>query len=241
MTFYTFSVIVSFMNHIFHIDNPFFRFMGNVADLVILNFLFLICCIPIVTIGASFTAAYYVALKKVRGEESYIARSFFHSFKQNFRQSTIIWLIFLFLGILLSFDFQIINTLEGSVSVILNYLMIVAVLFSIMIFLYVFPVLARFYNPIKITLKNALLMAVRHLPYTILMFGITAGFIFITFLNYTSLAYGLLIWIVIGFALIIFINSYFFRKVFDYYTPSEEQAPKKSELSCESSDMNKDR
>ena len=231
------------MNHIFQIDNPFFRFMGNVADLVILNFLFLICCIPIVTIGASFTAAYYVALKKVRGEESYIARSFFHSFKQNFRQSTIIWLIFLFLGILLSFDFQIIKSLEGSFAVILNYLMIVAAFFSIMIFLYVFPILARFYNPIKTTLKNALLMAVRHLPYTILMVAITAGFLFITFLNYTSLAYSLLIWIVIGFALIIFINSYFFRKIFDCYMPSEEQEQKISELSSEfseSSELDKD-
>lgn len=229
------------MNHIFQIDNPFFRFMGNVADLVILNFLFLICCIPIVTIGASFTAAYYVALKKVRGEESYIARSFFHSFKQNFRQSTIIWLIFLFLGILLSFDFQIIKSLEGSFAVILNYLMIVAAFFSIMIFLYVFPILARFYNPIKTTLKNALLMAVRHLPYTILMVAITAGFLFITFLNYTSLAYSLLIWIVIGFALIIFINSYFFRKIFDCYMPSEEQEQKISELSSESSELDKDK
>lgn len=229
------------MNHIFQIDNPFFRFMGNVADLVILNFLFLICCIPIVTIGASFTAAYYVALKKVRGEESYIARSFFHSFKQNFRQSTIIWLIFLFLGILLSFDFQIIKSLEGSAAVILNYLMIVAAFFSIMIFLYVFPILARFYNPIKTTLKNALLMAVRHLPYTILMVAITAGFLFITFLNYTSLAYSLLIWIVIGFALIIFINSYFFRKIFDCYMPSEEQEQKISELSSESSELDKDK
>lgn len=109
-----------------------------------------------------------------------------------------------------------------------------------MIFLYVFPILARFYNPIKTTLKNALLMAVRHLPYTILMVAITAGFLFITFLNYTSLAYSLLIWIVIGFALIIFINSYFFRKIFDCYMPSEEQEQKISELSSESSELDKD-
>ena len=211
------------MNRLFQIDNPFFRFMGNVADLVILNFLFLICCIPIVTVGASFTAAYYVAMKKVRGEESYIARSFFHSFKENFRQSTIIWLIFLFLGILVFFDFRIIGAMEGSVSAVLNYLMIVAVFFAVMVFLYVFPVLARFYNPVKVTLKNALLMSIRHLPYTILMIAITATFVFITFFDYFSLAYGLFIWLVIGFALIIFIHSYFFRKIFDCYIQPEER------------------
>ena len=76
--------------------------------------------------------------------------------------------------------------MEGSVSAVLNYLMIVAVFFAVMVFLYVFPVLARFYNPVKVTLKNALLMSIRHLPYTILMIAITATFVFITFFDYFS-------------------------------------------------------
>ena len=68
-------------------DNKFFTFMGRVADLCILNIICLICCIPIVTAGASITAMYYVTLKMVRNEEAYIVRSFFKSFKENIKQA----------------------------------------------------------------------------------------------------------------------------------------------------------
>lgn len=211
------------MSNLFNMDNPFFRFMGHVADLVILNFICLVCCIPIVTIGASVTAAYYVAMKKVRGEETYIVKTFFHSFKENFKQSTVIWLVFLILGILMTLDFRIVNAMEGTLALVMCYaLMIVAVITS-MIFLYVFPVLARFYNPIKATLKNALLMSIRHLPYTILMLAITVGSVLLTFLNTTTFVNGLFVWILLGVALIIFINAYFFRKIFDHYLPAAQE------------------
>ncbi|MGN1184899.1 MAG: DUF624 domain-containing protein, partial [Oliverpabstia sp.] len=76
------------MNNLFNPDNKFFTFMGKVADLMILNLLCIVCCLPIVTAGASITALYYVTLKIARNEETYIARGFFHSFKENFKQAT---------------------------------------------------------------------------------------------------------------------------------------------------------
>ena len=81
------------MDRLFNMDNKFFTVMGRVADLIMLNVVFLICCLPIVTIGASLTALHYVTLKMTRNEESYIIRSFFKSFKQNFKQSTLIWIL----------------------------------------------------------------------------------------------------------------------------------------------------
>ena len=81
------------MDRLFNMDNKFFTVMGRVADLIMLNVVFLICCLPIVTIGASLTALHYVTLKMARNEESYIIRSFFKSFKQNFKQSTLIWIL----------------------------------------------------------------------------------------------------------------------------------------------------
>ena len=67
------------MDRLFNMDNKFFTVMGRVADLIMLNVVFLICCLPIVTIGASLTALHYVTLKMARNEESYIIRSFFKS------------------------------------------------------------------------------------------------------------------------------------------------------------------
>ena len=71
------------MGKLFNIDSPVMRFLGKVADLMILNLVTLLCCIPVVTIGASLTAMHYVLLKMVRNEESYIVRSFFKSFKRD--------------------------------------------------------------------------------------------------------------------------------------------------------------
>ena len=63
------------MDRLFNMDNKFFTVMGRVADLIMLNVVFLICCLPIVTIGASLTALHYVTLKMARNEESSIIRT----------------------------------------------------------------------------------------------------------------------------------------------------------------------
>ena len=71
------------MGRLFNLDNPVMNALNKLADLIILNFLTMICCIPIFTIGASATALHYVALKIVRDEETYIIKGFFKSFRQN--------------------------------------------------------------------------------------------------------------------------------------------------------------
>lgn len=80
------------MSNFFNMDNGLFRALGKLADLMLLNILFLVCSLPIFTIGASFTAMYYVTLKLAENEEGYTPGAFLKSFKQNFKQATIIWL-----------------------------------------------------------------------------------------------------------------------------------------------------
>ena len=92
------------LSGIFNYDNPIWRFIGKFCDIMILNVLWLICCIPVVTVGAATTAVYYVTLKLVRDEEGPTIRSFFKSFKENFKQATVLWLIMLAVGALLGFD-----------------------------------------------------------------------------------------------------------------------------------------
>ncbi len=97
------------MGKFFDIDSPFIQFLNRVADLMILNFLVMICCLPIFTIGASYTAMHYVLLKMVRKEEGYLIRGFFKSFKQNFKQATLIWLGMLVLIAFFGVDFCILR------------------------------------------------------------------------------------------------------------------------------------
>lgn len=211
------------MRNIFNMDNGFFRALGRLADLMILNLVFILCCIPVVTIGAALTGMYYVTLKMAENEEGYIVKSFFKSFRQNFKQATVIWLILLIIGILFGFDFQILVNMEGSLANVMRILITAIAFLYLMLVIYVFPTLARFDNSIKTTMKNAFIMAIADLPRTVVMLVITAGSVFITFWNGYTLWYGLLVWILAGFSLVAYANSYFLKKVFAKYMPKESE------------------
>ena len=74
---------------IFEEGSPFQGFLNKVTDLLILNLVTLLLCLPVITAGAALTAMHYVLLKMVRGEEGYIVKSFFRAFKREFRQATV--------------------------------------------------------------------------------------------------------------------------------------------------------
>lgn len=215
------------MNRFFSMDNKFFVFMGKVADLCLLNLVCLACCIPIVTAGASITALYYVTLKMVRNEESYIFRSFFKSFKQNFRQATIIHLIMVAAAVLLYLDTNIVKVMGEPMSQIMSVIFAVFTLIYAMILLYLYPILAKFYNSVKNTFTNAILMAIRHLPYTIIMLIICALPLLIFFVPSLQMQMTLILLLLLfGMAVIAYLNSFFLVKIFDKYIPenSEEDA-----------------
>lgn len=201
--------------------------MGKVADLCLLNLVCLACCIPIVTAGASITALYYVTLKMVRNEESYIFRSFFKSFKQNFRQATIIHLIMVAAAVLLYLDTNIVKAMGEPMSQIMSVIFAVFTLVYAMILLYLYPILAKFYNSVKNTFTNAILMAIRHLPYTIIMLIICALPLLIFFVPSLQMQMTLILLLLLfGMAVIAYLNSFFLVKIFDKYIPenSEEDA-----------------
>ena len=162
------------MGRLFSLDSPLFSFLSKVADLIILNILVMICCIPIVTVGASLTALHYVVLKMVRNEDSYIVRSYFKSFKQNFRQATILWLIMLLIIAVYVGDFMIFTYSGVKFPTALVIAILALAIVLLMVAVYVFPVLSRFDNTIKNTVKNAFCMAILNLPKTILMVALMA-------------------------------------------------------------------
>ena len=210
------------MGRFFNMDNKFFVFMGKIADLCMLNLLCIICCIPIVTAGASLTALYYVTMKMVRNEEAYIFRSFFRSFKQNFKQATVINIIMLAAAALLYIDTNIAGKMGQPAGKILGMIFAAFTLLYVMILLYVYPLLAKFYNSVKNTFKNAILMAIRHLPYTILMLLICACPILILFIPSFQIQMSLIMLVILyGPAVIAYGNSHFFVRIFDKYIPEE--------------------
>lgn len=115
------------------------------------------------------TALHYVVLKMVRDEESYIVRSYFKSFKQNFKQATIIWLILLLVGAVLIGDIFILSFSTIRFSNWIRIALFTVIIIVLLATMHLFPVLSRFDNTIKNTFKNSFFMGILTLPKTILM------------------------------------------------------------------------
>lgn len=210
------------MRDFFSMDGTLFRVLSKMADLMILNIIFLICCIPVVTIGASVTALSYVSLKSKDQEEGYVWKSFFRSFRQNFRQSTVIWLLLLALAAVLFMDFRLSGMMEGVMGQAVRIMAGIGGMIWLMLFLYAFPLQARFYNSIGGTMKNALLLALASFPKTLCMMAVAVGAVIVTFLNTYTLWYGMLVWLLLGFSLVAWVNSQFLHGIFLKIMPEEE-------------------
>lgn len=208
------------MSKLFRMDSPLMRFLTKIADLMVLNILFCVTSIPLITIGASWTALYSVTLKMVRDEEGSVSRSYFRSFRQNFRQATLLWLGVLVVLALLVLDIRVLNGMAGGTAPgLLRVGVEILALLGIMVLQYLFPSLARFEASLADTLKNACMMVLAHLPKTALMTAAAVGAVWITLINNTTIAVGLMVWPLIGFSLMAFGNSGILRKIFDNYVP----------------------
>jgi uncharacterized membrane protein YesL len=214
------------MGNIFSLDGKFFSIMSKVADLIILNIVYCLCCIPIITIGPATTALYYVTLKMVKNEESYIIKSFFKSFKLNFKQAFAIWLILLAAAGIITGDIYIMLSWDTKYKFILIIIFIFLLVMWLFITIYIFPLLATFDNTIKQTFKNSLLMSIRHLPTTVILFILTV----VSYLIVGFIVQLMPFWFLIGFSLLAFANSILLRKIFQLYMPPEETEDELKEL-----------
>lgn len=208
----------------FNYDNPVWRFIGKFGDLILLNILWLIFSIPIFTIGASTTAVYYVTLKLARDDDGYTIRSFFKSFKENFKQATVIWLVLLAIGAILGVDlyfFARLFTGSGTIkTVMLTVFLALAIVYAA-VFMYIFPLQSRFFNSVKKTFFNAFFMSLRHLFRTIGMIVINVALIVMGFVFVVPPV--LMIFMLFGFPILAFINSYILSPVFEKYMPKTEE------------------
>lgn len=203
-----------------NLDSPFMRFLSRMTDLLWLNILTIICCIPIITAGASFTAMHYVCLKLVRGEEGYISKDFFKSFKKNFKQATVIWLIILLVGCVLALDIYYLFTaglINGGMWYAVAAGILLATVFIILTCIYVFPILSHFVNTVKGTIKNAFLMSIVALPKTFLMILLYISPFFFMYFAYQILPLVFLFW----FSLPAYFAAMLYNKTFKKYEPEE--------------------
>lgn len=155
--------------NIFDIESPLMRTLGRVADLMILNLITLVCCIPVITAGAALTALHYMCLKLVRDEDVYLVRGYFKSFRENFRQSTLIWLILLLAIGLIAGDIAVMYYAVIQFPFLIRLAVLILAIIVLCTSMYVFPMQAKFVNPVRKTLKNAFMTSILQFHKTIVM------------------------------------------------------------------------
>lgn len=190
-------------------NSPVMAFLNKMTDLILLNVIWLIACIPVVTIGAATTAMYYVCIVSIRQGDGYVVKRFLTSFKKNLKQATIIWMFILILGIIMGLDLLFWYRLGTRFGKIMFCISAIVEFALIIISLYVFPVLAKLEGKISNTIKNAAAFAVGYFPYTLVLMLLTGGFIWANLVSIGMNAISFFI----GFALLVYLKSFFIYKV----------------------------
>lgn len=213
------------MNRFFNLDNPFMQFLNNMADLIILNIIFLLSCIPLFTIGASLSALYYVSLKMVRGESPYVWAGFWKGFRESFKQGTIIWLAFAAIAAFIGMDRMILNSGDSALFSVMKVALSVVTALLSCVFIYIFPIVSHFKCTMRQAVKNALFMTIGHLPYTLLLAAMYSLIIFLCTLNEKLLAMILMLSVICGFSVTAFTACIIFDRIFRKYEPEREAIP----------------
>lgn len=209
--------------NIFSMDSTFYRIISRLGDLLLLNLLFLLCCIPVVTIGASVTALYSVLLKLVRRESGYIVRGFLKAFRENFRQSTILWILFAGIGVIFYYDILFSGIIGGTAGSVLKVVFLFFGMVYLSVLSYVFAVQSRFENRIGRTVKNAFWMAMGYLPFTVSILVIEGLPLFVILWKPGWFWRLLPVMLSVGFAGLGYFCAVVFNFIFKKYMPAAEE------------------
>lgn len=215
----------------FNYENPVWQFMGRIADIMILNAMALIFSIPIITIGASWTALYYCTVKIVRGEDTYVWKEFWVSFKSNFKQATIIWLILIPFLAILSIDVLMWINDPTLLPKVLKVTTVIVICIVLAVTIYVFPILSHFENTTRNTLKNAFLVAMINIPYTIYFIIILLLPIVIVYIDLRFMMFDMLA----GISAPALLASFGWNKIFKKLEPKAEEKDDLEDVSNEDS------
>jgi uncharacterized membrane protein YesL len=211
------------MSNLFNMDNPVFTAIGKICDLFLLSVVWILLCLPLITIGPANTAIYYATVKVIRKDRGYLMREFFKSFKLNFKKGAIIGIILTLASVILAFD---IYWAKANMSNMPKYgsilfgVFIALAFFVVCIIIYAFPILSRFDMTIKQLIKASAFMAAKHFPSSLVMLLINAVCIV------AGIWFQILILILP--ALDVLLISFVMERILKKYTPKSEGTPEET-------------
>ncbi len=205
----------NYMDRFFSQDNLLIKLMTKVFDIALLNILWLLCCVPVITIGASTSALYYVTLKMVKEEDDGIIKSFFKAFKTNFKVSLPITLIFIAVYGFVVFNLYFLTQFGVSYYAMVYGVCIAVLLMAGMCFGYIFPLVARFDNTVKNHFINAAKLCVSDIVRSLFMFCVNHVFWAWLFISPETFVYIMWVILLFGGSIAAYINSRMIIGIFE--------------------------
>lgn len=195
------------------------RAIGRVGDLALVNILFLLCSIPVVTLGASAAALNTVSFQMVRGENPSIISTFFCAFRRNFWQATLLNLLFLLLGAGLYLDLRVMQANLSAFPLVLWVGAGLLALAAALTLPFAFALQARFDNSVWKTLQNAFVLAVTHTLSAIAAAVLTLLPLALLLFAPYYLLLSSVFWFLFGFSLAALANSWLFERILKPWVP----------------------
>lgn len=198
-------------------ENRIMSLFSRINDFLLLNVLFVITSIPVITLGTSITALYSVALKMVKNEESYVVRDYLHAWKRNFKPATPAFLFFAVVFSILGMNIWISYQTDGTFYLFLRSL---ATIFLVCLFIcvkYYFPVLARFDFTFRQVWLHIPHMIVTHAAYFFFLVLLNVPIVFLSVYSVYTACFTLVIGCIIGFAVLAYAEAFLFRRIFADY------------------------
>lgn len=202
------------MKNLFNPENPVIKFLSHFYDLMVLNFFFIITSLPVFTIGASVCAAYHITLKLAEGEDPYIIKTYFKSFRENFKQATLLWIPILFAIAFFSADlFIIYNVIDKSYDF-LQFPVWIIIFVIVSLIIYAFPLLSSYECSTKQLLKNAVLLSLANVPTTVFIVVLHLGILYIASTSGRNLVIVGSLALFFGFSALMYFCSLFLLRIF---------------------------
>lgn len=199
------------MKDVFDFNNPVMSFLSKLADLMILNVITLICCVPIVTVGASLSSMYYVLLRLRQEETSFVTKDFFHAFRQNLKQGIILWILYLAAIIALAAEYYLIFVARIPELVEVRYGVYLFTALLLISLTWSFVLLSRYNNSFGRVIINSYFIGFTHFVRTIMMALLMMSPIALILIYPAATP----IILVIGITLPCYLQTFFFIKVFE--------------------------
>ena len=197
----------------FEYDSGPMQFANLLIDLTILNIVWLLCCIPVITAGAATAALYSSAGKRMDGDRQ-VFKNYKAAFKRHFKQATVVWLIFFILTAAFYMAYSLLTTVDIPGNQILTVISVLAFVALLFVILWAYPVMTNYKGNIREILFNAFVFSFMYAPVSLIAIGVYA-LVFYLMLRFMSVRVLFFVFVP---ALVVYINMKLFKIVFKKYT-----------------------